>query len=190
MRWSQDLHQLQAEATRLRTLTGQIRQLRDENQQLASSLSAMTAARANDQFFAEAQQRAGRIACANNLKQIGLAMHIYASDHHDLSPSSLGQFTNELVTPKILICPSDAARQAYASIPWSDFRLEMSSYQLRLSGTNDLDYAQCVVGECPIHHNYLLADGSVQMIDPAHYHEVKKDGRLYLEQIGTQSNAR
>ena len=79
--------------------------------------------------------RAERIHCVNNLKQIGLAARIYANDHDDKfpwmvstnynptntsgsmdltnSPKVFFHFavmSNELVTPKVLHCRSDAAR--------------------------------------------------------------------------------
>ena len=71
--------------------------------------------------------RATRIACTNNLKQIGLAFRIFASDHHEKYPMEIpaGEggtrefaafglvvphflvMSNELSTPKILLCPAD-----------------------------------------------------------------------------------
>ena len=71
-----------------------------------------------------------RIACVNNLKQVGLAFRIYAGDNGDQFP--MNRFTNgllvvletnavdeyfyllqnELGTPKILVCPRDEKRTA------------------------------------------------------------------------------
>ncbi len=77
-----------------------------------------------------------RIPCLNNLKQVGLAFSLYAEDHegrfpwmvstnfHPTNTSGSGEFakssevfrhfqagSNELVTPKILICPADKNRR-------------------------------------------------------------------------------
>jgi prepilin-type N-terminal cleavage/methylation domain-containing protein len=73
------------------------------------------------------KSRSQEINCVNNLKQIGLAYRIWEGDHGDKYPMSVStakggtmQFTtgadtfrhfqvmsNELWTPKVLICPSD-----------------------------------------------------------------------------------
>src|SRR3954469_26021441 len=78
--------------------------------------------------LAKAKARAQRIACLNNQKQIGLSLVMWAADHGEKFPSTVdiseggsktrletwehfNTMTNELVTPKILHCPSDAAKQ-------------------------------------------------------------------------------
>jgi len=50
---------------------------------------------------------------------------------------------------------------------------------------DDPNFINCITARCPIHHNYLLADGSVQQVNPEKFHEVQKDGRWYLENIQT-----
>jgi len=77
------------------------------------------------------RSKAGRIACVNNLKNIGLGMRIFSTEHTNFPmavPLSQGgareltedagrlwqiclRLTNELVTPKILWCPSDERRR-------------------------------------------------------------------------------
>ena len=78
--------------------------------------------------LAKAKARAQRTACLNNQKQIGLSITMWAADHNDNYPSTVDvseggsktlletwqhfiTMTNELVTPKILHCPSDRAKQ-------------------------------------------------------------------------------
>jgi prepilin-type N-terminal cleavage/methylation domain-containing protein/prepilin-type processing-associated H-X9-DG protein len=78
--------------------------------------------------------RAIRVYCINNQKQIGLATRVWASDHGDKYPASISEtnggtmefvggtdewrhflvMSNELSTPKILLCPSDE-RTLYAT---------------------------------------------------------------------------
>jgi prepilin-type N-terminal cleavage/methylation domain-containing protein len=83
--------------------------------------------------LARAKVKAQRIKCANNLKQIGLGMRLWSDDHDGKYPWLVNQTegggkpngtdnatanvqlcitSNELVTPKILVCPNDIQRNA------------------------------------------------------------------------------
>jgi prepilin-type N-terminal cleavage/methylation domain-containing protein len=78
--------------------------------------------------LAKAKQKAQRIACVNNLKQIGLSFKLWAGDNQDRYPmaaplsdgGTAGNITypsltwthfqaisNELNTPKVVMCPAD-----------------------------------------------------------------------------------
>jgi len=80
--------------------------------------------------LAKAKAKAQRINCVNNLKQVGLAFRIWASDNGDRFPMRVPEgeggtqhrvganqvgfvythfavLSNELSTPKVVICPSD-----------------------------------------------------------------------------------
>jgi hypothetical protein len=186
-----EVQQLQVEATQLRRLPGEIQRLQNENQRLTKSLLAPPPSADNGtNFFDEAQQlfdeRMQRMQCINNLKQLGLAVRIWAGDNYDKYSTSLVAMSNELSTVKILICPSDKARQSYSSLSFNEFRDDMTSYQY-LAQPDDEKYPTCIIAKCPIHHLYLLADGSVQSVNPDKVHEVKKDGRWYLQPINPES---
>jgi prepilin-type N-terminal cleavage/methylation domain-containing protein len=85
--------------------------------------------------LAKAKAKAQRIACVNNCKQVGLSFRIFANDNQDQLPMGVSTnqggsaeyvpavaavapnhfmhfmaMSNELSTPKILICPSDVGR--------------------------------------------------------------------------------
>jgi prepilin-type N-terminal cleavage/methylation domain-containing protein len=80
--------------------------------------------------LAKAKAKAQRIKCVNNLKNVGLAFRIFSTDNGDRFPFEISstdggtsditnanfigaQFqalSNELSTPKIVICPSDAGK--------------------------------------------------------------------------------
>jgi prepilin-type N-terminal cleavage/methylation domain-containing protein len=79
--------------------------------------------------LAKAKARGQRIKCVSNLKQIGLAFRLWSDDNHDKYPwmilpaeggsadsakqDTFNHFlpiTNELHTPKVLVCPSDRDR--------------------------------------------------------------------------------
>ncbi len=91
--------------------------------------------------LAAAKRKAQRINCVNNLKEIGLAFRVWEGDNSDQYPMNVGTksggameltcssgstgykggfvgvfevMSNELSTPKLLICPSDSSR---SSIP-------------------------------------------------------------------------
>jgi len=182
---NEELHSLQAEVAQLRGVPEQIQQLQLENRQLSAAASARIANAVSDAaIFDEAQARAERIQCVNNLKQVGLAFRIWAGDHRDKFPTSLVVMSNELSTPKILVCPSDSARQQqYASLRFGEFQDNMTSYVLTVQPDDESANPPCIIAKCPIHHNYLLSDGSVQQVNlknPA-YREVQKDGRWYLQ---------
>jgi len=91
------------------------------------------------------------VKCANNLKNVGLAFRIFATDNYDRFPFELsvndggtrelhasGQpfhafkaLSNELSTPKITICPQD--KQKKASETWTNFTDENLSYFLNIA---------------------------------------------------------
>ena len=132
-----ELQQLRSEVAQVRAQAQEIQNLRAENRSLLTRSQGQTGA--DDDFFArnddalgKARAKAESVACINNLKQIGLAARIWAndnSDNSDVFPSNWLMMTNELATPKILICPSDKGRSAAsdwpsraASSPWRHSR--------------------------------------------------------------------
>jgi len=101
--------------------------------------------------LAKAKSKAQRISCVSNLKQIGLAFTMWGDDHRDKYPSVVdpadggsktlneawmhfATLSNELVTPKVLHCPSDAERRVAA-----DFSNQSSG--LRTLKNNAMSYA-------------------------------------------------
>jgi prepilin-type N-terminal cleavage/methylation domain-containing protein len=99
--------------------------------------------------LARAKSRAHRIHCTNNLKQIGVAFRVWADDHRGRYPWWIAQTegggkpdgsdnakanvqfciaSNELVTPKLLICPSDLERKV--STNWLSCDLTNVSYAI------------------------------------------------------------
>jgi prepilin-type N-terminal cleavage/methylation domain-containing protein/prepilin-type processing-associated H-X9-DG protein len=83
--------------------------------------------------LAKAKAKAQRIKCVNNLKNVGLAFRIFSTDNGDQYPMSIpaanggssdynalplltylhfAALSNELSTPKIVVCPSDSRTEA------------------------------------------------------------------------------
>lgn len=136
--------------------------------------------------LARAKGRAQEIHCANNMKQIGLAFRTWAIDNDGNYPFNLSTnkggtmelsargidgvdssaarifqvMSNELGTPKILVCPADSRRQP--ALDFQSLQPANVSYQV-YSGTNVNETTpQEVLAVCPVHNNVLLSDGSVQ----------------------------
>ena len=179
-----ELKQLRAEVTQLRAQTQEMNRMRAENQQLASASSSSSRphneAKAADDFFARTEDpsaQALRIQCINYLKQIGLGARIWANDNHDVFPPDFLSMSNELSTPKILVCPGDKARTVAKN--WNEFGPANVSYEfLNPNGSEDNPYV--VLVRCPVHGIVCLSDGSVQT-PGSNSKVVARDGKLVLE---------
>lgn len=156
----------------------------------------------------KARTRASRTNCTNHQKQVGLAFKVWAMDHNDQYPyqvsvtnggtmefvgTSIGYvhfraMSNELSTPRILVCPADTNR--LAAMNWNILRDRHLSYfvgldandthpQMILSGDDNFTINGARPGSglvsfstndaaawLPNRHinqgNVLLGDGSVQ----------------------------
>ena len=135
--------------------------------------------------LAKAKAKAQSITCVNNMKQIGLAARIWAGDHNDKFPFNVSTnnggtlelcerdadgydrnaarhfqvMSNELNTPKILVCPDDKSKQVADS--FKNLDSWNVSYQLRTGDkVNDTNPEEVLI-YCPIHHHTLQTDGSV-----------------------------
>jgi prepilin-type processing-associated H-X9-DG protein len=141
--------------------------------------------------LAKASQKAQMINCENNLKQIGVNFRVWAGDHNGQLPFNVSTnqggtmelcspgpdgfdrnswlvfraMSNELGNPRILVDPNDRTKQ-----PADDFahlQANNVSYLIH-SGTNvDDNNPGTVLAYCPIHNNFLFADGSVQHLSAA-----------------------
>jgi hypothetical protein len=153
--------------------------------------------------------RSTRIQCVNNLKQTGLAFRVWAGDHGDKYPMELSitnggtmEFTsgpnlfrhfqimsNELSTPKVLLCPNDKARIeatnfvffVNSNVSWFvGLNFSETDPQSIVSGDNNITNGtpirngilevttnQPAGWTADIHNrvgNLVLADGSVQQV--------------------------
>ena len=112
--------------------------------------------------LAKAKYRAQTINCVSNLKQIGLAARMYANDNRDIFPRDFASMSNELVSPKILTCPSDSSRQRILS--WAEFSPANVSYEFLTPGAKVEDVINQPVFRCPTHNNVGYGDGSVRQM--------------------------
>jgi hypothetical protein len=110
--------------------------------------------------LAKAREKAQSIRCVNNLKQIGVATMIYASDHADTFPADLTQLDQMGFEPQTLWCPADTAKSP--ANRWSDLSPENISYTWQGAGFRESRlYPNFILSHCPIHGHVLQADGAV-----------------------------
>ena len=165
-----------------------VRQLEQENSRLKAAIAAgRKTMPAELQELVDARDRAGAIQCVNNMKQMGLAVRIYANDHQEEYPPDYLSMADLLNTPKILVCPADSGRTAADA--WTSFSSANVSYEFLSPGPGKHEFEPSrVLFRCPIHGHIGLCDGSVQMNVARERPEdlVSRNGVLYME---SQANA-
>jgi hypothetical protein len=105
-----------------------------------------------------AKSKTQEILCVNNLRQVGLAVQMYAQDNKDEFPKTVTQLAPYLGTSKVLVCPSDPALKA-ESLDAKDF--SKTSYVVTLEGASQTNLTK-VIARCPVHNNTLTGDAAVQ----------------------------
>lgn len=118
--------------------------------------------------LAKAKARAQRISCVNNMKQVGLSAKLWASDHQGKFPPDLLTLSNQLTTPRLLVCPAETLRDRSHPSSFSDLSLIGSSYNYLGGGKTEADPSMELI-RCPIHNNVCYADGSVVQLPGPKY---------------------
>ncbi len=179
---AEELTRLTQRVAALNTEIGQLEAQSTANDGLRRELAtAGGLSQAELAALTEAKTRAQAIACVNNLKQIGLAVRIYANDNKDVNPPNFLSMSNELNTPKILFCPGNTNHPPVQT--WADFATTDSPYEYLTAGVTNADIEpQRISVRCLIHNNFGLCDGSVQRVGKNHPEFiVERDGKLYLD---------
>src|ERR1043165_4938672 len=116
--------------------------------------------------ISSSKAKAKQIACVNNLKQVSLALKMWANDNTDKFPwnvdppigsgSDPGDWTdhfracsNELAAPNILYCPSDIKKRAATN--W-----------ISAQGDQNISYLICMTATETFPQMILLADSNVK----------------------------
>jgi hypothetical protein len=186
---SAELERLRGEVAQLKSAVQEADKLRVENQRLQAEnakraeQAAASAAGTLDDAIANEKAKAQRAACVNNLKQIGMSLRTWATDYEETFPPDYISMTNELLNPKLMQCPSDSAHNVRG---WADVAAGNVSYEFLTPGIKHEKLSpQTVAVRCPIHHNYLMIDTSVQMLSPEGEKNLKMiNGRLTLVRPG------
>lgn len=186
----EDLERLRATVQQLNGEIARLTALQAENQKLQQRAAANAPGLSPEEVqpMVEARARARSIACINNLKQLGLAARIWATDNGDVLPPDFLSMSNEISAPKILVCPEDEGRQAAPN--WGSFTLANTSYEYLAASGSETEPTR-VAFRCPIHGHVGLCDGSVQGSVAKNQPErlVMRDGKLFLDNVavmGTQ----
>jgi hypothetical protein len=179
----QEIARLKERATQLAAEVAQLEQMRADNVNLRAKLTEPPAGFLTPEetdALAKAKEKAEAIQCVNNLKQLGLAVRVWAIDNADMTPPNILDMTNEMSTPKILVCPGEKARQAADG--WTAYTSANCSYEYLAPSAPDTEPSR-VLFRCPIHGHVCLNDGSVQSYVAKQHPErlVHRDGKLYLE---------
>jgi hypothetical protein len=178
-----DLERLRALVLGLREDVAELMRNEAEVERLRVAIREATARLSKEQQAALAMpERAQSIRCVNHLKQLGLAVRVWANDNDDEFPPTTLSMTNELVTPKVLVCPSDESRTA--ALDWASYGPGNLSYEFLAPGPGKhLVDVMRIMWRCPVHGHVTLCDGSVQMglakTQPERF-EVR-DGAVYLK---------
>ena len=176
-----ELQKLRDEVAKLRGQLQEVPSLRAEYERLLAERKAVEsrlpadAQREADPFDA-AQKKAQRIACINNIKQIGLAARMWAVDHAHVLASDFPTLSYAMPSPKFLVCPGDTNRPI--ALNWSQLDPGNVSYELISPGASEHDPSVVYV-RCRIHDNIGLADGSAQMIGPP-LMVIQRDGKWVI----------
>jgi hypothetical protein len=193
----QELQRLRGLAEQFAADAREAEKLTADNQGLRTQLAALPPTLPPEmQQFAEARTRAQSISCMNNMKQIGLSFRVWALDNGDLFPANVPVskggaqdagaeqvflvMSNELSSPKILVCPSDTNRLPAAN--FAAFTAANLSYQYVGANATETE-PMVILVTCPIHGHVLLCDGSVQGgVAKTHPERlVQREGKLYLD---------
>ncbi len=169
-------------------LTAQVRTLESlqaENAKLRNQINLQSAqqAQANEevQFMQQQRDKADRIRCVNNLKQLGLAVRIWGVDNGDKAPPDVMSLQAALAgNASLLVCPSDSNRRPASN--WQSLTTANISYEY-LGASADFTEPSRVLFRCAIHGNVALMDGSVQSGVGLSHPEwfVQRNGHLYME---------
>jgi len=91
----------------------------------------------------KAKEAARRISCVNNMRQLGLAMNMYADDNQSYFPPRTRQhrwpslLQDGFKDPKILRCPSDGPKPSTGNDPTGKYPIDAAPRSYLINGWND-----------------------------------------------------
>ena len=116
-----------------------------------------------------AKRHAEAINCGNQAHVILFtACYEWANEHGGYMPSNLVSMSNELITPKLLVCPGD--HEWHAAADWASVTTSNNSYEIMTPGLR-FGESNSVFLRCKIHGyngyaNDILLDASGRNVKP------------------------
>ena len=108
-------------------------------------------------FVRMARERANAIKCADNLRKISLALHLYAADHNDSFPAKLAElYPNYVDDEKTFDCPATKAPDSPAETDYA-----YTAGLTEASGPKDIIVRDLDGNHGRFGKNVLKVDGSV-----------------------------
>jgi type II secretory pathway pseudopilin PulG len=111
--------------------------------------------------LAKAKAKAVEIKCINNMKMLGIAARIYATDNEDQFPPSLSAMGPAIGDPNVLVCPGDSSRRPMEGTDWSRLTDSHVTYQYLPPSGTEAELPDTIVFRCPVHGHVGRGDGSV-----------------------------
>jgi len=105
-----------------------------------------------------AKRHAESLNCASGICSLCLGARVWAEDNDGQLPTDFVSMSNEINTPKILVCAGDQKRQPAAS--WASFTLDNCSYELLARGLPATNLNTEIL-RCTVHGHIGYADGTV-----------------------------
>jgi hypothetical protein len=100
------------------------------------------------------------LGCLINLKQISLAARMYSMDHDNVFPKDFISMSNELASPRVLICNADFGK--IKADDWTRVGPRNISYEYLVPGRKAAEVADSPAFRCPIHGHIILGDGTAR----------------------------
>ncbi len=161
----QEIANLKTLIARLRDEAARLEQMAVENAKLRAQLAAPLPATVKAEELGaleSAQQTAWRLRCVSNLKNLGLAVRVWAVDNSNSFPPDVPSMSNEISSPMVCVCPADQARRPASS--WQEFTPANCTYEFLAPDGSESEHER-VLFRCPIHGMVTLCDGSVPSSD-------------------------
>ena len=106
-----------------------------------------------------AKRQAESVSCGNYMCSICTGARLWAMDNSGYLPSDFVSMSNELATPRILVCPGDESRRP--ATDWASLTPDQSSYEIVGARVGEGD-TNAVFLRCKVHRDHLgYPDGTI-----------------------------